>query len=79
MGKIKEHYMQEQQERFEQDLSYGEWLRDNIDEPSEVELNLMEEDLRESSNLSSQIITYIPLNNPNYNPFKGSQDENNKI
>jgi len=64
--KVKEHYIQEQQREFELDLSYAEWLRDNFSEPSEVELDLMEEDFLQSSSADNQIIAHKPLNNFNY-------------
>lgn len=69
MSKIKEQMMQEQEEEFELELSYQEWLRDNIDEPSESELDEMEQDFLTKSNFArNRIITQRPLNNTNYYP-----------
>ena len=70
MSKVKEHYMQEQQEEFELELSYQEWLRDNITEPSECELDEMEQDylLKQSHFDKDRIITHRALNNTDYSP-----------
>lgn len=70
MSKVKEQMVQEQQDEFELELSYQEWLRDNIDEPSEDELNEMEHDLiNKPYFVSNRIITHKSLNNPKYNPI----------
>jgi len=69
MSKLSEHYIQEQE--FELELSYQEWLRDNTQEPSESELDEMEQDLlNKSCFLSNQIITHQSSNNTNYNPME---------
>ena len=73
MSKLSEHYLQLQQEEWELDLSYAEWLRDNIEEPSEEELNKMEQDLSNKSHfVSNLIITQQHLNNINYTPKQGA-------
>jgi len=70
MSKVKEHYMQQLQDEFELDLSYQEWLMENIQEPSEIELNEMEHDfLTKPHFVSNRIITHKSLNNSNYNPI----------
>jgi len=73
MSKLSEHYMQEKEKEkeFELDLGYQEWLRDNIAEPSENELDEMEQDLlNKSCFLSNEIITHQDVNNTNYNPME---------
>ena len=70
--KVKDLMIQEQQDKFELDLSYQEWLRDNLMEPSENELNEMEEDFNKSSAVSNRIITHKHLNNINYDPTIGA-------
>jgi len=67
MNKIKDGLMKQQEEEFELELSYQEWLRDNFSEPSECELNKMEQDfLQKPHYLSSRIITHKALNNTFY-------------
>jgi len=73
MSRLSEHYLQLQQEEWELDLSYAEWLRDNIEEPSEEELNKMEQDLLNKSHfVSNRIIAHKHLNNINYTPKQGA-------
>ncbi len=73
MSKIKEHLMLQQEQEFELDLSYAEWLRDNIEEPTEKELNKMEQDLLNKPHfVSNRIITQQHLNNINYTPQQGA-------
>ncbi len=68
MSRVKENYLQQQEQEAVLDLSYEEWLRDNFSEPSEVELDTMEEDLKKSSCLCNRIVHHKPLNNPQYQP-----------
>jgi len=73
MSKIKEHLMLQQEREFELDLSYAEWLRDNVTEPTEEELNKMEQDLSNKPHfVRNQIITQQHLNNINYTPKQGA-------
>ena len=72
MSKVKDLYMRQQEEEFELDLSYQEWLRDNLLEPSDDELNEMEEDFIKSSNRCNHILSDIALNNTDYNPAEGA-------
>ena len=73
MSRVSEHYLQLQQEEWELDLSYAEWLRENVDEPSEDELNEMEQDfLQKPHFVSNRIITHKCLNNINYSPKQGA-------
>ena len=70
MSKIKEHYMQLQEQEFELDLSYQEWLMDNIQEPTSLELDEMEHDfLTKPYFVKNRIITHKALNNTNYQPL----------
>jgi len=69
MSKLSEHYMQEQQNEFELELSYQEWLMENIQEPSENELDEMEHDfLTKPHFVKNRIITHRALNNTDYSP-----------
>jgi len=70
--KVKEFHYQQIEDDFELDLSYQEWLRDNFSEPSEVELDEMEEEFRNSSTEQNRIIAQKPLNNYNYEPKQGA-------
>ena len=73
MSRLSEHYLQLQQEEWELDLSYAEWLRDNVTEPSEEELNEMEQDLLNKPHfVSNRIITQQHLNNITYGPKQGA-------
>ena len=72
MGRVKNQLVLEQEQEFELELSYQEWLKDNTDEPSEQELNEMEEDLEKSSTSENRIITHKSLNNTNYDPRIGA-------
>lgn len=70
MSKVKEQMMHEQEQEFEFELSYQEWLRDNIAEPTSNELDEMEQDLLNKSHFcKNRIITQQPLNNTNYYPI----------
>lgn len=70
MSKVKEQMIQEQQDEFELELSYQEYLRDNRDKPNEDELNEMEHDcITQPYFGKSRIIAQKPLNNANYNPL----------
>lgn len=69
MSKLSELYLQEQQEEFELELSYQEWLRDNsMNEPSELELNEMEQDFitkpyfRSNRILSNRLLNHTDIN-----------------
>ena len=69
MSKVKEMHIQQLENDFELDLNYQEWLRDNFSEPSELEINEMEQDLINKPHfVENRIISQTPLNNKNYNP-----------
>jgi len=70
MSKIKEQMILEQEQEFELELSYQEYLRDNTDEPTENELDEMEVALNKKHySAENRIITQTPLNNIDFNPF----------
>ena len=70
MSKVKEQMMQEQQQEFELELSYQEWMMENVQEPSENELDEMEQDFYKKPHfVSNRIITHKALNNTNYQPI----------
>ena len=52
---------------FEDDLSFAEYLQHYMAEPTEAELDDMEQELNTKSTLS-----FSPLNNPYYHPLKGA-------
>lgn len=66
--KVKDKYLDVKQQEFELDLCYQEWLRDNCIEPSEDELQQMEEEFVKSSILREHTVTLKPLNNITYSP-----------
>jgi len=66
--KLKETHLSEIQREFELDLSYNEWLRDNYFEPSEKELQEMEEEFANFSVLREHTVALKPSNNINYRP-----------
>ena len=71
MSKISESYLQDQQQEFELELSYQEWLMDNTIEPSGDDLDEMEHDFLTKPYFGkNRIITQRPLNNTNYNPME---------
>ena len=70
--KVKEFHYQQLENDFELDLSYQEWLMENYSEPSEAELDEMEEEFRNSSTEQNRIIAQKPLNNYNYKPKQGA-------
>lgn len=68
--KVKEFYYKQLEDDFIQNLEYEEYLRDNFSEPTEAEINEMEEDLlRKSSTGKNRIIPNQPLNNIDYYPL----------
>ena len=71
MSKMSENHMQIQQQEFELELSYQEWLMENTTELSGDELDEMEHDfLTKPYYDKNRIITHSPLNNTNYNPME---------
>ena len=72
MSKVKEAYVKQLESEFELELSYREWLQANYSEPSECELDEMEEDFQKSSTVENRIIAQKPLNNLDYYPKYGA-------
>ena len=72
MSRLSEKYLQELEDDFIFELGYQEWLRENMSEPTEYELDEMEQDYlqKQSHFTSNRIITHKSLNNPNYQPTK---------
>jgi len=69
MSKLSEHYLQIQEQEFELELSYQEWLRDNIQEPTSDELDEMEISfLTKPTTVKNRSIAQTSLNNTNYYP-----------
>ena len=67
MSKVKEAYVKQLENDFELDLSYQEWLRDNFSQPSELEVDEMNEEINPSL-ASNRIISDKPINNQDYDP-----------
>ena len=68
MGKVKSQMMQEQEEEFELDLSYGEWLMENESEPSAVEIMDMARDVLSPATFSQMYNYLYSANNTEYKP-----------
>ena len=68
MGKVSQHYLDEQELEFELELSYMEWRRTGLQKAIEIELDKNERDSDESLSAKNRIITDSPLNNHNYTP-----------
>ena len=69
---MSEELLRAKAEEFELELSYQEWLRDNVIEPTTKELDEMEEDFIKSSTVKNRIIALQSLNNIYYNPKYGA-------
>lgn len=65
--RVKEQMQHEKDRAFQDDLSLVEWLEHYMAEPTEAELDDMEQELNTKSTLS-----FSPLNNPYYHPLKGA-------
>ena len=68
--KMNTHTLQQQEDKFKQDLDYEEWLRYNNPEPTNKELNEMEKVLCNFSILKSS--SFNPINTFNYQPPQGA-------
>ena len=68
MSKLSEHYLQLEQEEFELDLSYAEWLEDNIGEPSEKEMTEMARDVLYPYTSNNLHLYVSSVNNIEYLP-----------
>ena len=65
--RVKEQMQQEGEVEFEDDLSFAEYLQHYMAEPTEAELDDIEQELNTKSTLS-----FNPINNPYYHPLKGA-------
>jgi hypothetical protein len=71
--KMKDKLLQDQQLEFELELAYREWLRDNFSQPSESEVNEMEQDyLKQPYYRANHILSERALNNADYCPIIGA-------
>jgi hypothetical protein len=70
MSKITNTYLQNQDLHFE--ISYTKWLMEAFSEPSESELQEMEDTLYKVSTVKNRIVTLKPLNNIDYQPTIGA-------
>lgn len=71
--KMKDKLLQDKQLEFELELSYKEWMRDNFSEPSESEIDEMEDDyIKQPYYRSNRILSERALNNADYNPIIGA-------
>jgi hypothetical protein len=72
MGRVKNQLMMEQEQEFELELSYQEWLRDNSSEPSELEIIDMAREMLSPSTFQEMLWHVISANNPDYRPLIGA-------
>jgi hypothetical protein len=71
--KMKDKLLQDQQLEFELELAYREWLRDNFKEPSESDIDNMEQDyIIQPYYRGNRILSERALNNPDYCPIIGA-------
>jgi hypothetical protein len=61
----------QQAKEFEQNLFYEEWLRDNLAEPTNNDLNRMEREQKVFIIKKPSIFPY-PINTLHYQPLKGA-------
>ncbi|WP_373034911.1 hypothetical protein [Sulfurimonas sp.] len=68
MALVKNQLMKEQEEEFEQELSYQEWLRDNMQESSELEITRMAKEFLEPYTIENFFLYVFSMNNVEYIP-----------
>jgi hypothetical protein len=59
-------------DQVEFEISYTKWLMEAFSEPSELELQEMEDTLYKVSTVKNRIVTLKPLNNIDYFPPQGA-------
>lgn len=59
-------------DQIEFEISYTKWLNEAFSEPTESEINEMEEDFFKPSAVSNRIISLKPVNNQYYQPLQGA-------
>jgi len=69
--KMNNYQTTQQFKEFEQNLSYEEWLRDNLAEPTNNDLNRMEREQKVFIIKKPTIFPY-PINTLHYQPLKGA-------
>lgn len=68
MGRVKNQLVLEQEQEFELELSYQEWLRDNSSEPSESEIIDMAREMLSPSTFHEMLWYLVSANNIGYRP-----------
>ena len=71
MMKINTFQMEQQEKQFARDLSYEEWVRENIKPLTNNDLNRMERENKVFIIKKPSIFPY-PINTYNYQPLKGA-------
>ena len=71
MGQVKNQMMKQQEEEFLLELSYGEWLRDNTEEPSASEIMDMAKEMLSPSAFTEMFWYVYSANNVEYLPGRG--------
>jgi len=69
--KMNNYQTTQQEDEFSQNLSYEEWLRDNLGEPTNNDLNRMERENKVFIIKKPSIFPY-PINTYHYHPLKGA-------
>ena len=69
--KMNNYQTTQKEDEFSQNLSYEEWLRDNLGEPTNNDLNKMEREHKVFIIKKPSIFPY-PINTYNYQPLKGA-------
>ena len=74
--KIQRYTQKQQEEEFTHQLAYEEWLRDNVKEPTNSEINKMEK-VYSKSNIAKNPISHIyplihPINQIQFQPLQGA-------
>lgn len=65
--RVKEKMLQDREVEFEDDLSFAEYLQHYMSQPTEAELDDMEQELNTKSTLP-----FKSINNPYYHPLQGA-------
>ena len=65
--RVKEQLQKEQEKKFQEDLSFAEWLDYYSKEPTTKELDAMEKEFNKK-----QLYKLQPSNNPYYFPLQGA-------
>jgi hypothetical protein len=71
MGKIKNQLLAQQEEEFEFELSYREYLEANYSEPSAIEIIEMAREMLSPSTFQKMLWCVVSANNIGYRPTSG--------